>query len=264
MKWNIKASKIKSIFKLMKLKITFFIVAILAMQTVIAQNKKDTSLIGADTLNCHGNKIALIQNLSKNDDYVSYYDLKTLRLLLYINKKYEGEGEGRVYFYNFVFPELNINCDVIPSKKELIDKVVCKYGLINEWGLDTLKAETFVTIKGNYKKKLVDAAKSAVNFTMLERDRTKPITILGNDIYQDDKVIGSFEELKIQSPGGELKQFQVNNTMKQMVCLSTALKAGSHDWRTLTNFDNKYHILKSTDGNDLMDLVKFMVESNYL
>lgn len=208
---------------------------------------------------------AVVIKTKKKEFDITFVSTKTNQSLIEVKLKSEGEGEGKVFFYNYNFPGLNLNCDIVKEKEELaIHEVVCKFNLINQFGLDTGMVETFVTIKGSYKKKLTDEINTAGNFLVVERDKTKQIVFIGNDIYQDDKIIGTYDEISIESPTGTLKQIQVNNTMKQMICLSTEIKQGGHVWRTLTKRDNKYIELKSKDKRELEVLILFLIDNNYL
>lgn len=226
---------------------------------------KINSAITSDSFFCNGNHLAIVDSKQRGEIIAVYGTLENNHTLIEVRLQSYGEGKGKVLYYNYYFPDLNMNCDEIQLQNESqVHETICKYKLINSKGLDTFKVETFVAIKGNIKKKIEAAKEAEVNFKIVDRDKTKPISLVGNDIYQDGKILGTYEELTIESPAGSLKQFQVNNTMKQMVCLSTEIKKDSHIWRAHTKLDNKYIELNSKTKNDLDDLIKYLIDNNYL
>lgn len=254
--------KMRSILLAMLLNLSLFCFAQIPNKQ---QPVKINSKVLADSFYCNGKVLAQVNSKQRGEIIAVYGGIGDNHTLIEVRLQSYGEGKGKVFYYNYYFPDLNLNCDDIKMQNEAqVHETICKYTLLNKFGLDTLKVETFVAIKSNVKKKIEEAKNAEENFKIVERDKTKSISLVGNDIYQDGKIIGTYEELSIESPNGSLKQFQVYNTMKQMVCLSTEMKKDSHNWRAHTKIDNKYLELNSKSKNDLDDLIKYLIDNNYL
>ena len=248
-----------------KFKLSLLIVLVCLTNHVNAQRSKPLNggVVEADSFYCNGKALANVDDKKRGEIVAVYKSIKDQHTLIEV--RYISEGEGTFLdYYNFYFPDLNSNCDLQDLLSTNGSDVICKFKLINAFGLDTFRVETFVALKGNMKKKEEAKKANEENFKIVERDKTKPVVLVGNDIYQNDKILGTFEELTIESPNGTLNQIQVYNTMKQMVCLATEIKNGTHVWRIHTNQDNQYFELKTTAKSDLDDLIKYLIDHQYL
>lgn len=253
---------------LLKIKCSLVLALFVMFIQLNAQNTKSSKpinggVVAKDSFYCNGLALANVDLVKKGEIVAVYKSIKEHHTLVEV--RYVSDGEGQSYdYYNFYFPDLNLNCDLQDLLTTDGSDVICKYKLINAFGLDTFRVETLVALKGNIKKKEEEKKASEENFKIVERDKTKPVVLVGNDIYQNDKILGTFEELTIESPNGSLNQIQIYNTMKQMVCLATEIKKGSHVWRIHTNQDNRYFELKTTAKSDLDDLIKYLIDHQYL
>jgi len=251
-----------------KFKLTLLIVLVGIATNVNAQNAKrskplNVGVVEADSFYCNGVALANVDGKKRGEIVAVYKSIKDQHTLIEVRYISEGQGTSLNY-YNFYFPDLNSNCDLQDLLSTNGSDVICKFKLINAFGLDTFRVEKFVALKGNMKKKEEEKKAIEENFKIVERDKTKPVVLVGNDIYQNDKILGTFEELTIESPNGTLNQIQVYNTMKQMVCLATEVIKGTHVWRVHTNQDNQYFELKTTAKSDLDDLIKYLIDHQYL
>ena len=162
---------------------------------------------------------------------------------------------------------LNVEASKLGHTSIVSMDTVCKLQLLKQAGLDTFKAETWVTLKGNVKKIIARNQDVANNFKMVERDRSAKFIVKGNDIYQDNIIIGSFDESTVKDPmGGFQNHIEVFNTQRQMVSFSTETAAMSHEWRTVTNKDSKYHLIKSgpLKDEDIFYMIIFLIDNLYL
>ncbi len=229
--------------------------------------KSKAALISRDSFYCSGDLKAVykVTNRNRANDTVlqSFNSITTGTTLIIVNLV-NDTAIGR--YYNYSFPTLSINCDVLKkgSNREVFE-TICKHQLLNAEGIDTVKAQTFVTLKGNLKKKLDYSKFTKENFKVAERNKSAAISLTGQDIQQGSVPIGSMEELTVATPGGTVKQIKVYNTQKQLICIATQTNTTGREWRMLTNFDNKYHLLVcSSDTEDVYDILKLLIDKFYL
>jgi hypothetical protein len=70
-------------------------------------------------------------------------------LIIISLKNYKDQNQVVRYYHHYQFPGLKMQCDV-PSEIGSLDvyETICKYQLINEYGLDTMKVDLFTVLKG--------------------------------------------------------------------------------------------------------------------
>lgn len=226
-----------------------------------------TPLLSLDSFYCSGNLMAVhkIADYSKTKEIVSQsFSSPTSGVPLIVVQLVIDTTFGN--YYNYSFPTLGINCDVLKKAGSPdVYETICKQQLLNTNGIDTIKAQTFVTIKGNLKKKQELKRLNANNFKVVKRNVSANISLIGQDIQQDNVIIGSMEESTVATPGGTVKQIKVYNTQKHLICIATQTAATGREWRMLTHLDNKYHLLTcKSDMEDVYDILKLLIENTYL
>ncbi len=233
--------------------------------SLAASRKNQTPLVSLDSFYCSGVKLATVKNRDAAMNNIVFRNLKTGDTMIFVTLVDDADSIEPTLYYNYYFPTLQSSCDVVVKEAAPQSTLlaICKQGLLNTSGLDTFKAETFVALKGSTTKK----REAVAGFRMPVRNKSAAITVRGHDIYQDTVIVGSFEETTITGPGGvTLKQVQVYNTQKRVICFSTEVKPDAHEWRTVTNKDGKYHTVravKSKEG-DLYEIIRFLISGGYL
>lgn len=235
---------------------------------VKASAKNGTALLSRDSLYCSGELRALniIKETSGNKKVViqEFNAPKTGDRLLEIKLITVNDSQS---YYNFHFIPLGIHCDVINKTGQLenLPDVICKYRLFKHNGIDTVNAETFVVLKGSYKAKLEQQKSKAENFFVVSRNKKADIILMGNDVYQDSKIIGSIQESTVPTPSGNVKQIQFYNTNKTLVCIATCTASTGRNWRVFTHADNKYRIIDCTSPNDdIYDILNLIISNGQL
>jgi hypothetical protein len=235
---------------------------------VESSKQQKTVLVSLDSFYCNGIVLAVMRKGNQMDETYCFRGLRNEDTLLMTRLMPGIDGGKDGGYYNYYFPALGVSCDVVRTNKEMeVLETICRQRLFNSNGLDTFNAEAFVMVKGSTKKKEENKQLAAVKFRKVNRDRNAVIILVGNDIYQDSMIIGSYLESVLDSPNGtSMRQVQVYNTQKQPVSFSTEIQPGSQEWRTITNQDGKYAAIRSGAGKDrnLYDIITFLVKNDYL
>lgn len=233
--------------------------------SLAASRKNQTPLVSLDSFYYSGIKLAMVKNRDVAMNNIVFRNLKTGDTMIFVTLVDDADSIEPTLYYNYYFPALRSSCDIVvpePAPQSTLLNI-CKQGLLTTSGLDTFKAETFVALKGSNTNK----REAVAGFKIPVRNRSAAITVRGHDIYQDSLIIGSFEESNITGPGGvNLKQVQVYNTQKRVICFSTEVRPDKHEWRIITNKDGKYHSIVSDQAkeSDLYHILRFLIVSGYL
>jgi hypothetical protein len=168
-----------------------------------------------------------------------------------------------------------MQCDV-PSEIGSLDvyETICKYQLINEHGLDTMKVELFTVLKGTINPSIsvsidqnrVNVAQQDINNfnVIVPRNKQSFLMFLGDNIQQDSKMIGSIVKSTINGKDGLLTQYSVFNSVGAMICTATETKFMSYEWNLLTYKNNRFNSLTSSIGKDKDDIVKYLIDNGFL
>jgi hypothetical protein len=247
---------------------------------VLESLEKKKGISSLDTLFCKGKSNALVNVLSKSillgAEEQTIQDLNTKKAFIIISlKNYKDQSQVVRYYYHYQFPTLKMQCDV-PSEIGSLDvyETICKYQLINEYGLDTMKVELFTVLKGTINPSIsvsidqnrVSAAQQDLNNynVIVPRNKQSFLMFLGDNIQQDSKMIGSIVKSTINGKEGLLTQYSVFNSVGAMVCTATEKTFMSHEWNLLTYKNNRFNTITSSIGQDKEDIVKYLIENGFL
>jgi hypothetical protein len=247
---------------------------------VLESLEKKKGISSLDTLFCKGKSNALVNVLSKSillgAEEQTIQDLNTKKAFIIISlKNYKDQSQVVRYYHHYQFPTLKMQCDV-PSEIGSLDvyETICKYQLINEYGLDTMKVELFTVLKGTINPSIsvsidqnrVSAAQQDLNNynVIVPRNKQSFLMFLGDNIQQDSKMIGSIVKSTINGKEGLLTQYSVFNSVGAMVCTATEKTFMSHEWNLLTYKNNRFNTITSSIGQDKEDIVKYLIENGFL
>jgi hypothetical protein len=234
--------------------------------------QKSKGISSLDTFFCNGEPKALVKVFQKSIllgiEEQSINSFKTDLPYIIITKKYYDESPNeRVYYDQYFFPGLNLICDIknaigIPNVYENI----CKYGLINQLGIDTVKAEMFVVLKGRVSipKQINNQTTTSSYDVIVPRNKSSFLLFLGDNIQQDSKYIGTITKNTVNGKNGLLNQYLIFNSVGVMICTATESSFMSNEWNLLVYKQNKFYKVTSSLGKDKEDILKLLIDNGYL
>lgn len=247
---------------------------------VVESIEKNKGVSSLDTFFCKGKPKAIVNVITKSlllgieeqtiQDITSKKDYITVSV-----KSYKDVNEVVRYFHHYQFPSLKLSCDVSIEIGSLdVYETICKYQLINENGLDTMKVELFTVLKGTItpKNELSNANKVATplnsdinNYNVIvPRNKQSFLMFLGDNIQQDSKMIGTIVKSTVNGKDGLLTQYSVFNSVGAMICTATEKTFMSNEWILLTYKNNRFYPIKSSLANDKEDIIRFLIDNGFL
>lgn len=227
-----------------------------------------------DTLRCKDGAgfrvLRFGENIPANEGVSSVGRFGDTTQLIYIEMMKLAPRPDAPYFFRISFPQLKMECDLRKAKtfNDVYDEI-CRYGLINQFGLDTNAVVTFEILKGHVSQSEINGTKTrkdsmtADRSVIVPRNTSTPIQIEEEDIVQDAIKIGSYETKITEGPNGKQTQIQIYNGIGALICTATESRQGSGDWRLLTYKDNRFHNLGSSKTN-FEGLIKYLIKGAYL
>jgi ABC-type antimicrobial peptide transport system permease subunit len=101
-------------------------------------------------------------------------------------------------------------------------------------------------------------------YGQVERSKNGMIQAQGNQIIQDFKVIGTFNQFKQATNGtiqNEITLYLPNGTM---IARCTAYGATSHDFTVITTLDNRNAQINTGMITEAQDLARYLVNNGYM
>lgn len=169
--------------------------------------------------------------------------------------------------WQFEFTGLGFKGEILKGTASDPSELICKKELLNEWGLDTLKAEIFSTLHPAGSEKMSSFGnKNRFNEKSIvpDRNKTAEILISENQIAQDTVVIGTFVESSVDGVSGKLSQLTIYNSVGAMICTATGVPVKGEQWSLLTYRDNRFYALKLGDDQALIECVRFLIEEGLM
>jgi len=169
-----------------------------------------------------------------------------------------------VGYYSYIFTDTKSVGEVLVSKvyKELI-----KNNLIDSGKHVNSKAEKlFVELNGNRYSSIKPPPPSSPlppNYIMTERNHSAGITIVGENIMQDGKAIGRIQYGEGTVNGITTKTMDIFLPNGTRVAQAYSYSNQPHTW-SITTFRDYYRNNVISQGDDSMDVVKYLIYSNYL
>ena len=235
---------------------------------IVQESKnKGTAVVSLDTLFCSGKAQAYVTQDTNMVGHL-FRSIQNNEPLIRVNyrKDVSKTASDMVLAYRMEFPGIGLSCEVKPTGS--VQDMICRHGLLNNQALDTLKAETFIVLKGIKNENREKPAQP--EHVLVGRNKKAPLVfstvnnaVGARDIQQDGLTIGAFKADSTEGPGGMLSRYVVYNSEGAIICNATQTKNGSQDWHLL--IDNKsFRSLKVTPGKDLDDIVTYLINSGLL
>lgn len=240
-------------------------------QKLVAQSRSSkTAICSRDTFFCSGNALAIVQ-----------YAKTTANKGMQASLLPFGATEPVIHFkpvnetlqtFRFDFPGFGQSCEVFLKQHKDPFSMICHYELFNAHGLDTLKAEIFMTLfsakpyaePSKPNMPIIDAEKALV----VKRNTGKPVLVEDENLAQDGVLIGTFERDTIDGPKGKHLQLKISNSVGALICTATE---GSRipgtdlcEWSFISYRDNKFHTVKLKTNDELLSLVRHLIAAAYL
>lgn len=243
---------------------------------ILESIEKKKGISSLDTLFCKGKPNALVNVISKSfllgveEQTIQGLDNKKDYIVISY-KSYTDQNQVVRYYNHYQFPGLKMNCDV-PHELGSLDvyETICKFQLLNEYGLDTMKVELFTVLKGKIKTNNIasggqGAQQDVNNYNVIvPRNKQSFLMFLGDNIQQDSKMIGSIVKSTVNGKDGLLTQYSIFNSVGATICTATETKFMSHEWNLLTYKNNRFNTLISSIGKDKDDIVKYLIDNGFL
>jgi hypothetical protein len=240
-------------------------------QKLVAQSRfSKTAVCSRDTFFCSGNALAVVQyaeTRSNKDMQASLMPFGATEPVI----RFKPVDETWQTF-RFDFPGFGQSCEVFLKQHKDPFSLICHYELLNALGLDTLKAEIFMTLyaakpyaePSRPKMPIIDAEKALV----VKRNTGKPVLVQDDNLAQDGVLIGTFERDTIDGPKGKHLQLKISNSVGALICTATE---GSRipgtdlcEWSFISFKDNKFHTVKLVSNDELLSLVRHLIAAAYL
>lgn len=233
-------------------------------------NKHNKHLKPFDTLFCDGKPLAKYQSIKLGNDTIPtrvYRLLNDTQVLIRVRlvqiQQANKDNQSKLHFE---FPNIKMAADYRSKggRKEE-QEVICKYALINQLGLDTLKSEMFATIYPVvHSIKKIDEEKRFI----VERNKQAEIKIVEMDISQDGIFLGRIEEEELDGPKGKFIQYSIFNSTGALVCTASQIELNPEktllQWNLLTQKDMRFSSAFLKPENPLIELLKYLVSKEII
>ena len=103
---------------------------------------------------------------------------------------------------------------------------------------------------------------AADKYKMIERNRNASLFVFINEIQQDDKVIGTFQENISKDKKTKTLFIYILNGPR--VAEATCEGDDCHTWSIVTKKDKANHSVISKQGSDRKDIVSYLIRTFYL
>ena len=239
---------------------------------VLHSKINQTAYIGMDTLFCSGKALAIAHrqvNINNQERYelLSFSDQHRALLID------SSQNAQQQVVYRYEFPTLGMYCTTIKKNNAItMASAVCKFQLMTEKGIDTTKAEMFLTLNGASAKAIpltIDTSKIPYEKRfVLKRNTAAPLTYSEDQIAQDGQLLARWEENIVKGPQGDLLQLTIINSLGAEIATASRGKIlnanNTYSWHILTQKDMKFHSTEIIAEGELGELLRFLIQKQYL
>ena len=207
---------------------------------------------------------SLIQGTCKalNGKEAFWINLKT--------NEYLPNNDPNKRFFEIVFVASNAKINYMGSQNALI-RDIAKFNLFEDGVYNANSERKFCTITNSTTINtgvVVYQNSTPMNpnnpYGQVERSKNGMIQAQGNQIIQDFKVIGTFNQFKQATNGtihNEITFYLPNGTM---IARCTAYGATSHDFTVITTLDNRNAQINTGMITEAQDLARYLVNNGYM
>lgn len=207
---------------------------------------------------------SLIQGTCKalNGKEAFWINLKT--------NEYLPNNSPNKHFFEIVFVASNAKINYMGSQNALI-RDIAKFNLFEDGVYNANSERKFCTMTNSTTINtgvVVYQNSTPMNpnnpYGQVERSKNGMIQAQGNQIIQDFKVIGTFNQFKQATNGtiqNEITFYLPNGTM---IARCTAYGATSHDFTVITTLDNRNAQINTGMITEAQDLARYLVNNGYM
>jgi hypothetical protein len=207
---------------------------------------------------------SLIQGTCKalNGKEAFWINLKT--------NEYLPNNDPNKRFFEIVFVASNAKINYMGSQNALI-RDIAKFNLFEDGVYNANSERKFCTMTNSTAINIGVAVyqnSTPMNpnnpYGQVERSKNGMIQAQGNQIIQDFKVIGTFNQFKQATNGtiqNEITFYLPNGTM---IARCTAYGATSHDFTVITTLDNRNAQINTGMITEAQDLARYLVNNGYM
>lgn len=207
---------------------------------------------------------SLIQGTCKalNGKEAFWINLKT--------NEYLPNNSPNKHFFEIVFVASNAKINYMGSQNALI-RDIAKFNLFEDGVYNANSERKFCTMTNSTTINtgvVVYQNSTPMNpnnpYGQVERSKNGMIQAQGNQIIQDFKVIGTFNQFKQATNGtiqNEITFYLPNGTM---IARCTAYGATSHDFTVITTLDNRSMQINTGMITEAQDLARYLVNNGYM
>jgi hypothetical protein len=184
--------------------------------------------------------------------------------------EYLPNNDPNKRFFEIVFVASNAKINYMGSQNALI-RDIAKFNLFEDGVYNTNAERKFCTMTNSTTINtgvVVYQNSTPMNpnnpYGQVERSKNGMIQAQGNQIIQDFKVIGTFNQFKQATNGtiqNEITFYLPNGTM---IARCTAYGATSHDFTVITTLDNRNAQINTGMITEAQDLARYLVNNGYM
>ncbi len=184
--------------------------------------------------------------------------------------EYLPNNDPNKRFFEIVFVASNAKINYMGSQNALI-RDIAKFNLFEDGVYNTNSERKFCTMTNSTTINtgvVVYQNSTPMNpnnpYGQVERSKNGMIQAQGNQIIQDFKVIGTFNQFKQATNGtiqNEITFYLPNGTM---IARCTAYGATSHDFTVITTLDNRNAQINTGMITEAQDLARYLVNNGYM
>jgi hypothetical protein len=251
------------------------------MKKVEKSKEKATVIWDMDTVFVSGVPYCIVKEKPNDPLEPSDYSVRSLEGKELIYVKYNSYNKpnspnlssqygNSVKYYTYYFTDTQNEAEISFGSK--VYKTVVKDDLVKGDHINSVEEEKFITLNGmkfsqNENNQALQAEKSTNSVhgsNIVERNRSPRISILNGQISQDNVTAGSVQMSQDAVDGIIVKTLTVFLPDGTKVAEAKCNGINSHDWNVITLKDNRSQKISSTFNNDAIDVVKYLVDENYL
>lgn len=224
--------------------------------------QKESFVHSLDTLFKNGEPYCLLKILNKDGGTIYEAAARSMSGNDEMFVEYRTAAGGLKYQHRYYFIRQGKMADVPVDVFKKIDEFIGEFDLYHAGGINTTAMEEILK-KYPVKAEPENEYKIAVNEQMI-RKWEAPIKIYGRDVMQDNRIIAKIEKRFILQDGDILKRIIILNDRGNKVAHADAMSVDNFIYTVHTPRDKKEFEVKSSAGNESMDVITFLVKAGYL
>lgn len=248
------------------------------LKKVALSKEKGEVLVSLDTVYAAGTAQAILRKVLSADKDYSVKNLSGNELMYFrfnsFNEASHTSNIGSVeknYYYEVIFPASKKRCEAGFMTVPQLAEFIIKNKLIQNNALNTPAVDSLISVLGNkysavQNKPLETFEREGekTDYTLVERDKTKMVTLQNDKITQDERVVGRILTNTVEE--GLITYYLYKIQLPDGTTVATAKhqSLGAEDVEIKTLKDNK--IIRITKPEYWIDkaIIQYLVDNGYL